>query len=80
MSELVAQSTDKSVVAEASGVLTDLQRFEEVVRDQLAAVGLPIGQVFISVSERHVMLSNVSTKARNALMLLDRAAREFTSP
>lgn len=40
-------------------VMTDLQRFESVVRGQLAEVGLPSGEVFVDVDERHTMLANV---------------------
>jgi hypothetical protein len=47
-------------VAPSAGVLSELQRFEDVVRVQLATVGLPSDQVFVEVGERHAMLSNVS--------------------
>lgn len=39
---------------------TDLDRFEQMILDQLAAVGLPNEAVFVSVKERGRMLGNVS--------------------
>lgn len=60
MNDIVPSRPSGNEVDAPSGVLTDLQRFETVVRAQLAQVGLPSEQVFVDVSERHTMLSNVS--------------------
>ncbi|MEV6825660.1 hypothetical protein [Amycolatopsis sp. NPDC051102] len=60
MSDIVPAQTTSGEVAATANVLTDLQRFEMVVRAQLSQVGLPAEQVFVDVSERHTMLSNMS--------------------
>ncbi|WP_146077409.1 hypothetical protein [Rathayibacter rathayi] len=39
--------------------ITDLERFEQLILDQLAAAGLPNDSVFVSVNERRRMLGNV---------------------
>ena len=41
------------------GRRTDLERFEQMILDQLADAGLPNEDVFVSVTERRRMLSNV---------------------
>lgn len=56
MSEL-ERTRQAAVPAEL--VRTDLERFEEVILNQLANVGLPDDGVFVDVVERHRMLSNV---------------------
>jgi len=50
---------DRPVSASPGPVLADLQRFEEVVRDQLQALGLPDTRVFVNVRQRQRMLVNV---------------------
>ncbi|MPZ64535.1 MAG: hypothetical protein GEU83_03120 [Pseudonocardiaceae bacterium] len=56
MSEVVRRS--EAVTAPAD-VLSDLQRFEAVVLQQLQQVGLPDNRVFVDVTERQVMLNNL---------------------
>ncbi|MFC7483143.1 hypothetical protein ACFQX7_28370 [Luedemannella flava] len=65
MNEIVpAGRTGTDVVAPGS-VMTDLQRFESVVRAQLAEVGLPSGAVFVDVNERATMLTAVPNVLAN---------------
>jgi hypothetical protein len=56
MTEMARRS---DVVTAPADVLTDLQRFETVVLAQLQQVGLPDDRVFVDVTERQVMLSNL---------------------
>ncbi len=53
----VARRSD--AVTAPVNVLTDLRRFETVVLAQLQGVGLPDDRVFVDVTERQVMLSNL---------------------
>lgn len=59
MSEIVPSTP--GAVTSAAETLSDLQRFEAVVRSQLDVVGLPSDQVFVGVDQRAVMLSNMGT-------------------
>jgi len=61
VSEIVPTTGTNGTVASAADTLADLQRFETVVRNQLDAVGLPSDQVFVSVDQRAVMLSNMGS-------------------
>jgi hypothetical protein len=45
--------------AEVVGVRGDLPRFELLIREELAAVGLPADEVFVAVGERDSMLLNM---------------------
>lgn len=55
MSKDVAQRGAAGTV----GRRTDLERFEQMILDQLADAGLPNEDVFVSVTERRRMLGNV---------------------
>ena len=59
MSQITPMPPQATGVAAPADVRADLQRFEDVVRSQLSAVGLPSDRVFVEVEERHAMLSNV---------------------
>lgn len=58
MSDIVP-SSGTGEVSRPTGVLADLERFEQVVRGQLEGAGLPSDSVFVDVSERATVLSNV---------------------
>lgn len=55
----ITHSPSDSVLA--SDLPGDLSRFEQVIRAQLTEVGLPAGQVFVEINERHDMLKNMSS-------------------
>ncbi|MCP9276556.1 hypothetical protein [Mycolicibacterium arenosum] len=58
MKEVVV-ATPVEARAEVVGVRGDLPRFEILIRDELAAVGLPADEVFVAVRERDSMLMNM---------------------
>lgn len=57
---------------------TDLERFEQMILDQLADAGLPNEDVFVSVTERRRMLGNVGD-AIERLSLEQRAGSRYVS-
>ena len=60
MNEIVrADRAEVLPATPATDVLADLERFEDVVQQYLAAIGLPADDVFVEVAERHTMLSNM---------------------
>jgi hypothetical protein len=60
MSEVVPARSKRGEV-EVRGVRGDLQRFELLIREELASVGLPAEDVFVAVRERSSMLLNMPT-------------------
>lgn len=59
MTDVVRRRPSAAASASTVDVLRDLQRFEDVVLDQLQQVGLPDDEVFVDVAERQVMLGNM---------------------
>lgn len=61
MSEISPAPQSNQNHSAANNLPGDLSRFEHVIREQLTNVGLPAGQVFVGVSERHDVLRNISS-------------------
>ncbi|MGV0737525.1 hypothetical protein ABQF35_11135 [Mycobacterium syngnathidarum] len=66
MSEIVPSgATNPPATTAVPGAAADLDRFEQAIRVELGRVGLPSDQVFVRVSERQAMLSNMGTVLAN---------------